>query len=108
MMISNLPLELQNKIMFYVLEHPCAKMIKDECIKQGLSEKHEFILNDHGTTYYSDDRDNFSDFYFETRHASCYMCNNKLVHERLIQRVEDDDIDTIVCDSCYSLFYDEM
>ena len=26
--IENLPLELQNKIMFYVLEHPCAKMIK--------------------------------------------------------------------------------
>ena len=30
MMISNLPVELQNKIMFYALEHPCAKMIKDE------------------------------------------------------------------------------
>ena len=27
MMISNLPVELQNKI-FYFLEHPCAKMIK--------------------------------------------------------------------------------
>ena len=30
MMISNLPVELQNKIMFYTLEHPCAKMIKNQ------------------------------------------------------------------------------
>ena len=31
MMISDLPVELQSKIMFYTLEHPCARMIKDEC-----------------------------------------------------------------------------
>ena len=28
MMICNLPVELQNKIFYYVAEHPCAKMIK--------------------------------------------------------------------------------
>ena len=28
MMISNLPVELQNKIFFYAAEHPCAKIIK--------------------------------------------------------------------------------
>ena len=30
MEISNLPVELQNKIMFYALEHPCAQMIKNQ------------------------------------------------------------------------------
>ena len=29
MMISDLPVELQNKIFFYCAEHPCAKMIKE-------------------------------------------------------------------------------
>ena len=29
-MISNLPVELQNKIFFYAAEHPCAKMIKEK------------------------------------------------------------------------------
>ena len=105
---SDLPIEIENIIFFYAAEHPCAKMIKDECSKQGLSEKNEFILGVHGTLYYADDRDNFSDFYFEARTASCNLCNNELVHERLIYRIEDDDVDTIVCDSCYSLFYDEM
>ena len=28
MMISNLPVELQNKIFFYCAEHPCAKIMK--------------------------------------------------------------------------------
>ena len=30
MMISNLPVELQNKIFYYCAEHPCAKMIKNQ------------------------------------------------------------------------------
>ena len=30
MMISNLPVELQNKIFYYCAEHPCAKMIKQQ------------------------------------------------------------------------------
>ena len=30
MEISNLPVEIQNKIFFYYAEHPCAVMIKDE------------------------------------------------------------------------------
>ena len=29
-MISNLPVELQNRIFFYYAEHPCAKMIKEK------------------------------------------------------------------------------
>ena len=29
MMISDLPVELQNQIFFYYAEHPCAKMIKE-------------------------------------------------------------------------------
>ena len=107
-MISYLPLELQKQIFFCAAEHPCAKMIKDECIKQGVSEKNVWILNVHDTLYYYDDRDNFSDFYFEARHTSCNMCNNKLVHERSIHRVDDDGLDNIVCDSCYSLFCDGM
>ena len=109
MMISNLPVELQNKILFYCAEHPCSKMIKDECIKQGLSEKNESNWNEHGLVFYFDDRDNFIDFYFEARNASCYLCNNMLEHERLIHRVYDDEgLDKIVCDSCCSLFYDGM
>ena len=40
MMISNLPLELQNKIFFYATEHPCAKMIK---------EQRDYILNKSGS-----------------------------------------------------------
>jgi hypothetical protein len=31
MMISDLPVELQNKIFFYAAEHPCAKIIKQQC-----------------------------------------------------------------------------
>ena len=40
MMISDLPVELQNKIMFYALEHPCAKMIKNQI--QILTKKMPF------------------------------------------------------------------
>ena len=35
-MISNLPLELQNKIFYYYAEHPCAKIIK---------QQRDYILN---------------------------------------------------------------
>ena len=42
-MISDLPIELQNKIMFYVLEHPCATMLK-EYINSTHIEVH-YILN---------------------------------------------------------------
>ena len=32
--IQNLPFELQRKILFYAIEHPCAKMIKEIKVKQ--------------------------------------------------------------------------
>ena len=35
-MISNLPVELQNKIFFYAAEHPCAKMIKRHILNKFL------------------------------------------------------------------------
>ena len=40
MMISNLPLELQNKIFFYATEHPCAKMIKQKMLATFLKHGH--------------------------------------------------------------------
>ena len=38
MMISNLPVELQNKIFCYAAEHPCAKMIRKHL---GITEEDE-------------------------------------------------------------------
>ena len=39
MMISNLPVELQNKIFFYYAEHPCAKMIKQKMLATFLKHR---------------------------------------------------------------------
>ena len=39
MMISDLPLELQNKIFFYAAEHPCAKMIKQKMLAPFLKHR---------------------------------------------------------------------
>ena len=47
-MISDLPVELQNKILLYAAEHPCAKMIKD-C---HVSPSNEYI----GTCFYCNTR----------------------------------------------------
>ena len=50
--IDNLPLELQNKIMCYALEHRCAKMIKhqiDDIFSYGTWGKR--IIDDYGHLY---------------------------------------------------------
>ena len=52
-MISNLPVELQNKIMFFVLEHPCAKIIKqqrDYIFNKSISAKR--CVDDYGCLYH--------------------------------------------------------
>jgi hypothetical protein len=52
-MISNLPVELQNKIFFYAAEHPCAKIIKqqrDYIFNKSISAKR--CVDDYGCLYH--------------------------------------------------------
>ena len=52
-MICDLPLELKNKIMFYALEHPCAKIIKqqrDYIFNRSISAKR--CIDDYGCLYH--------------------------------------------------------
>ena len=62
MKIQNLPFELQRTILFYAVEHPCAKMIKDEKDKQRsmmIETVDEDTANKHFSKVY------FLDYYFE-------------------------------------------
>ena len=43
---NNLPSELQRKVKYFLLEHPCARIIKDEIIKLKCDRIYEFKLDD--------------------------------------------------------------
>ena len=76
--LMQLPVELQILI-FYRVQHPCAKMTKDD-----------FFAN---TAVHYDDRDNFSDLYFEGRTAACDRCTNRVIHESSLHRIDDFAVD---------------
>ena len=83
MMISNLSQELQTKIFFYAVEHPCAKIIKDEYNEHY----HEEIENFDFKHCY------FSLVFWEP--CYCWCCQK---HGRLIHCLNDGDR---MCASCY-------
>ena len=60
---DNLPSELQRKIKYFLLEHPCARIIKDEIIKLKCDRIYKFKVE--GTpTIVVDGLDFFCNTYF--------------------------------------------
>ena len=61
---DNLPFELQNKIKYYVLEHPIARIIKDEIRRLRCDEYYTFKDKNNKTFCKVDGRDFFLGEYF--------------------------------------------
>ena len=89
-MISNLPVELQNKIFLYAAEHPCAKMIKQ---KRGRREEHK-IIEAYDFMFYKNQYTNPM-----WKVGWCTLCKKngrKLFYERFIHK-------SYVCKCCCDL-----
>jgi len=61
---NNLPIELQNKIKYFVLEHPVAKIIKDEIQRLRCDEYYTFRDKQNKIFCKIDGRDHFYNEYF--------------------------------------------
>ena len=97
MMISNLPVELQSKIMFYTLEHPCARMIKSRIIMKFLNHKYH--------DYYSHEYDDI----IQNNNLGINLLKQlfyrrmKKMRERQLETYEIDDYEQIcICNIIYS------
>ena len=97
MMISNLPVELQSKIMFYTLEHPCARMIKSRIIMKFLKHKYH--------DYYRQEYDDI----IQNNNLGINLLKQlfyrkmKKMHERELETYEIDDYEEICrCNIIYS------
>ena len=97
MMISDLPIELQSKIMFYTLEHPCARMIKSRIIMKFLKHKYH--------DYYGQDYDDI----IQNNNLGINLLKQlfyrrmKKMRERQLETYEIDDYEKICrCNIIYS------
>ena len=61
---DNLPSEIQNKIKYYVLEHPLARIIKDEIRRLRCDEYYTFKDKNNRVFCRVDGRDHFLGEYF--------------------------------------------
>ena len=72
---SNLPTEIQNKILYFILSHPCAEIIKNECLNHGCEDTY---INFETEIYNKDTRLYFPEFYFKRLNKYCTSCNISL------------------------------
>ena len=86
-MISNLPVELQNKIFFYAAEHPCAKMIK----------KHIEITEEDEIDWYFCRPSNVLSELTNSFVGSCDHCDK---NGRMINLLSCADTGDMVCHKC--------
>ena len=84
---NNLPSELQRKIKYLLLEHPCARIIKDEIIKLKCDRIYKFKVDDKCIC-----RINGLDFFYTTyfeQFEKTSSCTSTHFHEEFFDALFD-------------------